>query len=77
MATNAESLRASLSTIRKKMRSANTADAKAYRKANGLKGVKRNGNTRKRSKGQKAATEAASSGIQEAGRSTGEAGAGN
>jgi hypothetical protein len=60
--TNAESLRLSLSTIRKKQRSAATSISKAYRKAYGIKALRKKGkigNTRKHSAGQETAVEAA------------------
>lgn len=58
--------------LKSKMRIANSADLKAYRKANAVKGVKI-GNNRKRRKRKEVAVETTSSGLSPAGRPAGEA----
>jgi len=70
-----EALRDARTLVRKKIRQANAADQKAYKKAYNLKGVKRNGNTRSRGKRQESAAPAVDGGIEAPGRDAGIPGA--
>jgi len=69
-----EALRDARTLVRKKMRQANAADQKAYKKAYNIKGVKR-GNTRKRSKGSEGAVAPTDGSITQPGREAGSLGA--
>jgi hypothetical protein len=70
-----EALRDAKTLVRKKMRQANAANQKAYKKAYNLKEVK-NGNTRRRSKGSKSSAAAIDGGVAQVGRDSGVPGAG-
>lgn len=70
-----ESLRDARTLVRKKMRQANSADQKAYKKAYNIKGGK-NGNTSRRRKGSKSATTSIDGGVSETGRNSGDSGEG-
>ena len=70
-----EALRDARSLVRKKIRQANAADQKAYKKAYNLKGVRKSGNTRSRSKRQESAAQAVDGSVQEIGRDAGVLGA--
>jgi len=74
--TSKETLRASLTAIRKKIRKTRSLNERAYRKALDIKGVK-SGNTGSRSKRKKAATPSVDGSLEEAGRSTGIPGEGS
>jgi len=66
--TNAESLRASLSALKKKQRAAQRANDKAYAKAYGIKKGASSGNAGGRSKRKKATITAVDGSVAEVGR---------
>lgn len=72
-----EALRDARTLVRKKIRQANAADQKAYKKAYNLKGVKRNGNTRSRSKRPESAIATIDGSVETAGRDPGIPGEGS
>ncbi len=71
-----ETLRDARTLVRKKIRQANSADQKAYKKAYNIKGVK-SGNTRRRSKRPEGSTSAINGGLAETGRDAGIIGEGS
>ena len=70
-----EALRDARSLVRKKIRQANAADQKAYKKAYNLKGVRKSGNTRSRSKRQESAAPTIDGSLEAIGRDAGVPGA--